>query len=527
MMGLSAIGSTIEQEPLLLKDLGNIYHPVTSSNELATKYFKQGLAFVYAFNHDFAFRSFQMASIIDPTFAMAYWGMALSIGPNINSKMKEANVPRAYEYIQKALELSNGVSENERDYIIALSKRYSNNPQDDRKALDIAYKNAMGDVYKKYSQDLDAATLYAESMMDLTPWDFWTKSGDFKPGVQEVIDVLQNTLKKDPYHLGANHFYVHIFEGSKNPEYALTSAERLRVLYKESGHLLHMGAHIFLPTGFYQEAVLSNFDAIAQDKAYIKIYGKEGYPQHYMSHNMSSLIRALTLQGNFKEAIKWSDELYSFVIDSLKNSPHLEPYVYIKLYTYFTFNKWDEILKLQEPEDDLPNSKVIWHFARSYAFAAKNNLKDAEVEKALFLESIEKINASDFLGYNLASDILKIAQVTLDAKFLEVKGDLNASKLKLEESVTLQDNLSYNEPADWFMPQRILLGALLVKMGQYQEAVDHLEEELSRHPRNGRALFILEKAYNGLNMSTDAGWVKTAFEKAWKNADIELNINNF
>lgn len=527
LVGAQSICCSVQTQPLLLNDLGNIFHPVTVTNSMAKKYFEQGLAFVYAFNHDFAYASFKKAADIDPDFAMAYWGMALSLGPNINSEMSDENGLKAYEYIQKAISLSKNISENEQDYIQALSKRYSLNPKDERKALDIAYKNAMGEVYKKYNEDLDAATLYCESILDLTPWDLWTKEGNFKPGMDEVINILEGVLKKDPNHLGANHFYVHVFEGSNHPEYALPSAERLRVLYKESGHLLHMGAHIFLPCGFYHEAVLANLEAIKKDKEYIQIYGEEGYPLHYMSHNMASLIRALTLEGNYQDALKYSKELYDFVIDHAKDMSNLEKYTLLMNYTYLSFYKWDEVLNLQKPKDEFKVANAIWHFSRAYAFASKKNIDEAKKEQELFLKAQGEITSKEYYGYNLAVNILEIGKITLEARILEAQGDFQTAKLKLQQTVELQDNLGYNEPPDWFMSQRITLAAFLNRQGFYQESINYLTDELSRHPRNGRALFILEKDFDKLGKKTDAQWVNHEFNDAWKYADINLDINDF
>lgn len=516
-----------QNTPLLLNDTGNIFHPVTVTKPLAKRYFDQGLAFIYAFNHDFAFASFKKAVDIDPDFAMGYWGMALSIGPNINSEMIQENGLKAYEYIQKALVLSKNISENERDYILALSKRYSNNPDTNRKDLDIAYRQAMKEVYKKYEEDLDAATLYCESVMDLTPWDLWTKKGDFKPGIDEIIVILEEVLKKDPDHLGANHFWVHVFEGSNQPQIALSSAYRLTKLYKESGHLLHMGAHIFLPCGFYQEAVLANLEAIKADNNYIKTYGKQGYPLHYMSHNMASLIRAYTLQGNYESAIKTSNELYDFVIKDVDEMPNLEKYTLQTIYTNLSFYKWDEVLKIEKPKDSLRFANAIWHFSKSYAWAFKKDIDKAKEEQVLFLEASKLVNGSEYYGYNLSLNILEICRLSLESKILEVSGDFIGARAKLEETIILQDNLSYNEPPDWFIPQRIPYAAFLIRQGNFKIAVTSLKEELIRHPRNGRALYALKYAYEKLSKQTDAQWVEQEFKSAWKYADTSLDLNEF
>ncbi len=503
-----------------------IHHPVTTNQILAQLYFDQGLTFVYAFNHDAAYWSFLRASQIDPNLAMSYWGMALSLGPNINMEMTADRGRRAYDIIEMAKQKVSNVSENEKDYIAALATRYSAN-ESNRADLNKNYSQAMKKLHEKYPDDPDAAVLYAESILDVNPWNQWTSDGKPNEGTLEVIQILQGVLRRKPDHLGANHFYIHAVEASPNPEMALMSAERLRSLLPSSGHILHMPSHIYLLIGDYAQAVSTNLNAIVADRIYIRNYGLEGiYPLHYLSHNFYFLSRAFTLQGRFVDAKHVADELTEFYVPHFKTMPGVEYYASAPLTVLLNFRKWEEILDLPKPDENMKVTIAVWHYGRALAFAMIKRMDLALNEQKEFERRKNEINASMIFGYNRASEILNIAKDTLDAAIAEIQLNTDQAIKSLLHAIEIQDQLRYNEPPDWFYPTRIALGGLYLRLKKPKEAEGMFREELKRHPRNGRALFGLKESLKNQNLLTDSEWVNGEFQEAWKYSGIQLNIHD-
>ena len=286
--GMKMDGMKMEKPATLMSGLGSVHHPVSTSNAEAQRFFDQGLALVYAFNHDEAVRSFKRAAELDPKLAMAWWGVGLALGPNINLPVDPEHEKAAYDAVQKAVALSAGASENERAYIGALAKRYSVDPKADLGKLDADFKHAMGELVKMYPDDLDVATLYAESAMDLRPWKLWSLDGKPAPGTEEIIAILESVLRRNPDHPGAIHYYIHAVEASPNPERALVYAPKLGSLMPGAGHLVHMPAHIFMLTGNYRAAAIANERAAAVDEAYFRRRQSKGtfYPIGYYTHNL-------------------------------------------------------------------------------------------------------------------------------------------------------------------------------------------------------------------------------------------------
>ncbi len=515
------------KQVILMQGLGNLHHPVTTKNPEAQRFFDQGLTLIYAFNHELSYWSFQRAAELDPDMAMAYWGMALALGPNINTDISPEREQKAYELIQKALQLSNDITPNEKAYIKALSARYSNVSNPNLKQLAEEYNLAMKDVVKDYPYDLDAATLYAESGLDLNPWHQWTPTGDPMKGTWDLVNVLEEVLKWDPNHLGANHYYIHAMEASRYPERALMSAERLRKMLPASGHILHMPSHIYILVGDYQKAVEANLAAIKADQDYINEFGMQGtYPVHYMSHNMYFLSRAYALQGRYDEAKKAAAELVKFYMPHYSMMPDLEYYAFSVMSVMLRFHRWQEILDLPPPPDNMAISKVLWHFGRAMAYSSLGDKINAEKEQALFRESKSQIPLSTAYGYNKADRIFEIADDQLNAKMAEMDGQNAAAIGWLRKAIEIQDELYYNEPPDWYFPIRESLGGLLLRSEQYPEAEVILRNDLEKHPLNGRALFGLWKSLEAQGKLTDAFWIKREFDKAWKYSDSKLTIND-
>jgi hypothetical protein len=458
--------------------------------------------------------------------AMAYWGMALALGSNINMEITQNRSQVANAAIQKAIKLASNSPQSEQDYIHALASRYSKDLHADPKLLAIEYSKAMRELSNKYPDDLDAAVLFAESILDLNPWNQWSLDGKPLEGTMEAIRVLQSVLKKDPNHLGANHYYIHAVEASHHPEIALMSAERLKTLLPSSGHILHMPSHIYILIGDYLQAARSNEAAVAEDRAYIREYGMQGiYPLHYLSHNLYFLSRAYTILGRFEDARQAASELATFYVPHFNHMPDLEYYASAPLTVLIAFHKWKEILELPKPSDDMLMTKVLWHFGRALAYANLGDLSQAIKEQRMYLEEKKKLSVEQAFGYNKAFQILTIADHSLEAKLAEIQGnDLKAVEF-LKKAVVEQDSLHYNEPPDWFFPIRETLGGLLLRMEKPAEAELIFREELERHPRNGRALFGLKESLRAQSKSYDLYWVNHEFEKAWLYSDIPLTIN--
>lgn len=511
----------------ILPGLGNLHHPVTTKSPEAQRFFDQGLTLIYAFNHDAAYWSFQKAAEIDPQMAMAYWGMALAIGPNINMNIPPDQEKKAYELIQKALSLSDPITENEKDYIQALATRYSNAPNPNLGQLSKDYNQAMGKVVKKYPYDLDAGSLYAESSLDLNPWHQWTAAGEPLEGTMETVNLLEDILKWDPNHLGANHYYIHAIEASKNPEKALMSAQRLRTMLPASGHILHMPSHIYLLVGDYHTAAQCNLEAIKADEAYIKEFGLDGiYPIHYMTHNLYFLSRAYSSEGRFEDAKNAAEKLRQFYSPHFSSMPELEYYEPSVMFVMLRFHRWKDMLEVTAPPEKMTISTALWHFGRAIAFAFLGDAKNAALEQKVFLESKAKIPPETVYGYNKAGAIFEIAEYQLNAALAEMNHDLPKAIAWLRKAVAVQDLLYYNEPPDWYFPIRESLGDLLLRNNQYAEAEIVFRDDLEKHPRNGRSLFGLWKSLEAQSKTTDAFWIKREFDEAWKYSDTQLNIND-
>ena len=324
----------------MMSGLGNLHHPVSTKTPQAQAFFDQGLRLIFAFNHDEAARSFQRAADLDPNLAMAYWGIAEAVGPNYNDPASEPRFKQAYEAIQKAVSLSDKASPNERDYIQAFSHRYSSDSNADRRQLAVDYANAMRDLSRKYPDDLDAATLFAESLMNLHPWGLWKADGTPEENTEEIVSVLESVIRRDPNHMGAVHYYIHAVEASPNPDRALAGANRLASLAPAAGHLVHMPAHVYIRTGYYDAAIKTNEQAAAADRAYIKASGVQGiYPWMYYSHNLHFIAISAGITGQYAEAKRAADMLADNVRPHVKEVPPLEAFLGIPIAVMVRFHR--------------------------------------------------------------------------------------------------------------------------------------------------------------------------------------------
>ena len=515
-----------DPKPVTLETgLGNIDHPVSTKNPEAQKFFNQGLEYVYAFNHEEAIRSFKQAAQLDPQLAMAYWGVALALGSNYNVPADGNALLEAYANLQKAIALAPKASEHDQAYINALSKRYSANIQADQTKLGVDYKNAMGEVAKNYPDDFDAATLYAESMMNLHPWKLWSLDGKPNEGTLEIVSVLEEVLRRNPNHSGANHYYIHAVEASTNPERGLPSAERLGKVAPKAGHLVHMPSHIYIRTGDYYQAAQANVDAIAVDKEYIQKSGNNGlYPAMYYNHNIHFLAAASAMKGRYADSIKSCRDLEANVKPVVKAMPMLEMFLPYTSMSLTRFGKWDEILKEPKPDPSLRITTAFWHFARGSAYAASKQIPNAEAELAA-LRAVNKTLTEDVRMFsNPASDITKVGELALEGKIALARGDKQAAYDLLTKAVAAEDATAYAEPSDWDLPVRETLGGAQLANGDYSAAEKTFRAEIQRHHRNGRALFGLAEALRKQGKEAAAKSVQVEFEKAWQYADTKLTV---
>jgi hypothetical protein len=506
---------------ILMAGLGKHHHPVATDNAEAQRFFDQALTLLYAFNHDEAARSFARAAELDPGLAMAHWGVALVKGPNYNLDADEAQWKAAYAALQKARELAARAPEPERDYIQALAQRYGPDPKADRQRLALAYKEAMGALSRKYPDDLDAATLYAESAMNLRPWKLWSPDGKPAEGTAEILGILEGVLRRNPDHAGANHYYIHAIEASPYPERGLPCAGRLPGLVPAAGHLVHMPAHIYMRVGDYAAAARTNEQAVAADRAYLKQYEPRGvYPLMYYSHNLHFLAAAHCFQGRAGDAMKAAGQLAAHVGPHVEAMPMLEGFLLMEPTVLVRFNRWDDVLAAKVPDGKRPLSRATWYFARALACLSQGNAEAAERERREFLECKKAIPADAKVSdWNSAQSVLGIAEAVLEAKTALASGDRSRAVELLRRAVRLEDALNYGEPPDWMLPVRETLGAVLLLGGDGVGAEEVFRAGLAQHPRSGRCLLGLRESLKLQKKDYAARLVAQELRAAWQNAD--------
>ena len=514
----------------LMSGIGDIHHPVATKNPAAQQFFDQGLRLIYAFNHDEAARSFQHAAELDPNMAMAYWGIAEAVGPNYNDPANDDRRKQAYEAVQKAVHLSANSPANEKAYIDAMAQRYPSATNADWHQSAINASNAMREVTKKYPEDLDAATLFAEAEMNLHPWGLWKTDGTPEEGTEEVVSTLESVIRRDPNHMGAVHYYIHAVEASPRPERALAGANKLASLAPGAGHIVHMPAHVYIRTGDYEAAVKTNEQAAAVDRAYIKVTGAQGiYPMMYYSHNLHFIAMCSAMNGNYSEGRKNADLLAENVGPHVKEMPPLEGFMTIPMAVEIRFHHWNEILKMPQPDPAMKTVTVFWHFGRGLALAATGRVSEAEAEYKIVADA-ESATPPDVIFQmpinNKAKDIMKIAEDVLGAKVAMAKKDNDRVIAQLREAVAIQDTLKYGEPPDWFFPVRESLGAALLMNGDAAGAEKVFREDLEHNPRNPRSLFGLHQALMQQKRDYDAGFVRKQFEASWKGGMQALKLED-
>jgi hypothetical protein len=496
-------------------DVKNIalHHPVSTKQISAQLYFDQGLTFYYAFNNEAAFWSFLKASEQDPQLAMAYWGLALALGGDINTQISDKQSKKALEYVQKAKELSIDSSDVEKNYIQALYKRYELN---NHTQLAQQYSHAMGELVKKYPDDPDAGVLYAANLMSMNLWNQWDVNGNPNKGTLEVIAALDAVLRKTPNHIGANHYYIHVIEDSNEAERGLINAERLSRLLPASGYLVHMGSSIYLRIGNYHESTRVSELAIAADQAYIRKYGMYGsYPTHYYTHNLLFYIRSLLMEARFHEALLASQFLQTIYNPYFETMPEVEYYASTEVFTLISMRNWRALLSLAPPPEKMSLTFALWNYGRAYAYTKMGVEEKALEENRNFQKRVS--------AYNQPNDILKMAELFLDAAFAESKNDSSKVIQLLKEAIEIQDKLGNQGPSDWFFSARCDLGLFLLKNKSPIEAETIFRQDLKIHPRYGSALFGLRESLKLQDRNYEADWVDNELEKAWEYSDYSFH----
>ena len=508
--------------PPLFDNLGSLHHPITTTSEQAQRYFDQGLRLVYAFNHEEAIRSFEAAAQQDPQAAMPYRGIALALGPNINSAMEKKDEHRAIEMVQKARQLADHTTRGEKAYIDALVARYVSRKGIKRKGLDEAYAKAMRSVAQQFPEDDDAATLFAEALMDLRPWNFWKPDGRPQPGTDEIVTTLESVLARNPDHPGACHYYIHALEASSYPERALACAERLPDLMPGAGHLVHMPAHLYIRLGKYHEAAERNEHAAHVDQAYLASRTPSGdYADEYYSHNLHFLWASLMMEGRSAEATRVARELTNTITeDEARTDKWKELYLPTPLYSLIRFGRWDELLREPPPPKGFRLMDGMWRLGRGLALASTGRLPGAEGEHYALANLTKQIKRDRSQEEKILRILLKIAERMLAGEIAARRQQYDDAIRTLKEAVKLEDSLPYVEPPHWPLPVRQYLGAVLLMAGRPADAETEYRADLSRNPENGWALIGLTQSLRAQQKDDQAAEAEDRFKKAWVHADI-------
>ena len=516
----------------LYTDLGAHHVAISTKVPAAQQYFDQGMRLVYGFNHGEAIRAFVEAARRDPDCAICHWGASLASGPHVNAPMDSAGGVMAWAHLQSAQALKAKASARERAFIDALAARYSSSPVGDRGRLDSAYARAMADVVRRYPSDLDAATLYAEALMDLRPWAYWTKDGKPYPGTDIIVAQLERVMQADPKHPGACHYYIHAVEAVA-PEKAVACAERLAALMPGAGHIVHMPAHIYIRVGRYADAIESNIHAVHADETYIAGEKPSGlYPVGYYPHNYHFLAMAATLAGRSRDAIEAARNLRDRVsIDVARQVPALEPLIPYHVLTLATFGRWDDVLREPMPPADLRLSSGLAHYARGVAHAAKGELAQARSA----LDSVRKIAEGTTPADRIAmasgvgenKTIMEIAMHSLMGE-LAYRRQAHAEAIAhFQVAARMEDGFNYVEPPQWHHPVRHSLADALLAGGRAADAERVYGEALKRFPENGWALAGLAASLRAQGKTSEAEAVDARFQRAWQTADVTIRASRF
>jgi tetratricopeptide (TPR) repeat protein len=532
LLWLSACSTAPEAVPPfrtpLYTNLGSHHHPITTAFPEAQLYFDQGLTLSYAFNHAEAIRAFRQAAAIDPACAMCYWGVAYAYGPNINAPITEDAAREAWQAIEQARKQAAGASDRERAYITALGRRYAPDPAAERAPLDQRYALAMGEVRRRFPDDLDAATLYAQSLMDTSPWNYWEKDGTPRAFTAQVLEALESVLARKPDHVGALHLYIHAVEASDNPGRAEAYADTLAALVPGAGHLVHMPAHVYLRVGRYADATAANERAVKADEAYLAgdvAPGNVMYEMGYYPHNIHFIATSAAMEGRRARALEAAMTTHEKSHPDMWRDPAMggmmQHFGLTPIYTMVRFAMWEDILAEPVPADDLPFMRAIFHMARGLAYASTSQVAEAEKELAALtlLRKEPSLSNTWVSSVNVASDIVAIAHEVLQGQVAARRKRAEVAARHFAQAVALESALTYMEPPDWPLPTRQLQGAALLELGRAPEAEVAFRADLQRFPDNGWSLSGLEQSLARQGKQAEAAEMKARLARAWAGAD--------
>jgi len=516
----------------LLEDLGDYHFPITTNSPESQRFFDQGLRLTYAFNHSEALRSFKEAVRRDPQNAMAYWGWALVLGPNLNLPMVPDVVPQAYQAVQRAIALANRTSERERAFIHALAKRYTDDAEANRTPFDMAYADAMGRLVERFPDDLDAATLYAAALMNLSPWDYWNLDGSPKENTVKVLETLQSVIERNSRHAGALHYYIHTVE-ARHPEKGEVHADMLAGLMPGAGHLVHMPSHIYMRVGRYTDSYAANRRAVAADESYITQCRSQGiYPLNYYPHNIHFMAWSAMFQGRPEAALEAARKIVAKVppeISADKNAWALyETFLSQPMFVMVRFGMWDAMMAEPKPDTGSQFMTGIWHYGRALAFIYTDRPKQARQELQKLSPVREAMGTIEhYIGFATAKTLMTIAEQIVQGELAYTEGHILEGLAHLERAVRLEDGLRYNEPPDWYFPVRHFLGAMLLDAGYPNEAEVVYAADLRKNPENGYSLFGLSEALERQGRVKEAQAFSERFSRAWADASHTLTSSRF
>ncbi len=511
----------------LYDDLGDYHYEISTSNPLVQQYFDQGIRLYYAFNHQEAIRAFKEAQRLDDDCAICWWGEALAWGPNINLPMDTPSAEAAYAATQEALARRAKASAKEQALIDALATRYAADAPEDRAHLDQAYADAMADLVARYANDIDLGVLYAESLLNLRPWDYWNAEGETQPGIDIALSHLQEAIAVNENHPGACHFYIHAVE-ELYPERAVPCAERLASLMPGAGHLVHMPGHIYIRVGRYLDAVTANEHAVHADETYIQDQhpGMGMYTAGYYPHNYDFMAFAAMMIGRSATAIDSAQKVTSLLPEELFGSPgmdFLQHWSVRPLQMQVRFAKWEDILNHPEPSVEYPHAKGIWHYATGRAELAQGDVAAAKAHLRQLQATMARPELAEMsMEFNISKELLTIGEQVLSGWIAMAEQDTDTAIAFLETAVQSETNLLYGEPPEWSVPVRQELGAALLQAGRAADAERVFKEDLAKFPENGWSLYGLMKAHQAQGESVEAQAVQSTLDKVWATADVDL-----
>ena len=522
-----AAAGPMSTPPPLLTNLGTYSYKITTASPQAQQYFDQGLRLTYGFNHLEAQRAFREAARLDPACAMCYWGIAITYGSNYNDPTNPEREKGARDAAQMAMAASARATPAERAMIGALVRRHQ---PGDRAALDRAYADAMREVARQFPADLEAGTFFADAMMNLRPWSLWTPDGQPQPGTPEIVATLERVLAANPNHPGALHLYIHAVEAGQDPGKAAAAADRLRGLMPGAGHLVHMPSHIYYRVGRYADAVAVNVDAAASDRAYFtRSEPSSIYRMMYYPHNLDFIWLAASMEGRGADTVRAARDFAAAVPqDLILQTSDMETVSAAPIVALARFGRWDEVLALPAPDERLPYTRGVWHYARGLAQTAKGQGSAAQGELAALTRIRDGVPAERTLaGFFKTREMLTLAAEVLAGELTARRGDAATAIRHLAEAVRIQDGHWFTEPPPWYFPVRQALGAVLLQAGRASEAEAVYREDLRRNPENGWSLFGLAQSLRAQGKNAEATAAETRFGRAWARADVTLTASRF